>query len=183
MGAHPRVCGENDQAGGGVTAPPGSSPRVRGKRGAGEFAVAVGGLIPACAGKTSSARDAPPPSTAHPRVCGENGLPQNSKFPGTGSSPRVRGKHGILALDKFPNRLIPACAGKTMCSRSRALPAGAHPRVCGENRDLSRRWRRRCGSSPRVRGKHDLTQGKLPAHRLIPACAGKTARRFSQGNQ
>ena len=33
------------------------------------------------------------------------------------------------------------------------------------------------GSSPRVRGKLITALGKLPIHRLIPACAGKTADR------
>ena len=35
---------------------------------------------------------------------------------------------------------------------------------------------RRLGSSPRVRGKHRRGHPRLRAHRLIPACAGKTPR-------
>ena len=50
--AHPRVCGENASFLTVSFLGLGSSPRVRGKRGAGEFPVAVRGLIPACAGKT-----------------------------------------------------------------------------------------------------------------------------------
>ena len=90
--AHPRVCGEN------FTGPParvrrrGSSPRVRGKRGAGEFAVAVCGLIPACAGKTMRGPYNYVNERAHPRVCGENGVAAGECLCFGGSSPRVRGK-------------------------------------------------------------------------------------------
>ena len=52
----------------------GSSPRVRGKLGAGEFPVAVRGLIPACAGKTDVGGGVGVHFWAHPRVCGENEL-------------------------------------------------------------------------------------------------------------
>ena len=70
-----------------------------------------------------------------------------------GSSPRVRGKRegeqrAILLL-----RLIPACAGKTGNDRVAAVFAGAHPRVCGENRGAAAPAPLSYGSSPRVRGK------------------------------
>ena len=52
--AHPRVCGENGIRRGKPTSPPGSSPRVRGKRLDGLQVDAADGLIPACAGKTSA---------------------------------------------------------------------------------------------------------------------------------
>ena len=51
--AHPRVCGENQDDGGGGHGGEGSSPRVRGKQDAGVGAHRRVRLIPACAGKTS----------------------------------------------------------------------------------------------------------------------------------
>ncbi|EFW09843.1 hypothetical protein HMPREF9005_1167 [Actinomyces sp. oral taxon 178 str. F0338] len=50
--AHPRVCGENSACDGQHTPASGSSPRVRGKHHQIRRAGRVGGLIPACAGKT-----------------------------------------------------------------------------------------------------------------------------------
>ena len=49
---HPRVCGENGATQVTETTGPGSSPRVRGKRGLGAQVRERRGFIPACAGKT-----------------------------------------------------------------------------------------------------------------------------------
>ena len=51
--AHPRVCGENKPHRKSSIQPPGSSPRVRGKRHKAREANQPTGLIPARAGKTS----------------------------------------------------------------------------------------------------------------------------------
>ena len=51
--AHPRVCGENARSPQPPSKPPGSSPRVRGKRSSLIQAEGVRRLIPACAGKTN----------------------------------------------------------------------------------------------------------------------------------
>ena len=70
---------------------------------------------------------------AHPRVCGENPLLFIDSFKHIGSSPRVRGKHiGPQQFDDM-ERLIPACAGKTLRKSVIAERSTAHPRVCGEN--------------------------------------------------
>ena len=52
-GAHPRVCGENLNSGFECLKPGGSSPRVRGKPREEAATIDMGGLIPACAGKTA----------------------------------------------------------------------------------------------------------------------------------
>ena len=131
--AHPRVCGENRLRVWLAVFGRGSSPRVRGKRGEFRGRWWRVGLIPACAGKTSSGRTTGVTSGAHPRVCGENGL--ITRFWGGvgGSSPRVRGKPARSASDVFLRGLIPACAGKTKMSILTARRLRAHPRVCGEN--------------------------------------------------
>ena len=92
---------------------PGSSPRVRGKRGRGDAPVGGLGLIPACAGKTALSSPFPASRPAHPRVCGENLAPVIAAVKGVGSSPRVRGKLDLESAACRVGRLIPARAGKT----------------------------------------------------------------------
>ena len=72
LGAHPRVCGENQRERGRGESHEGSSPRVRGKLQGLSRLSPFRGLIPACAGKTPVPRPECAISKAHPRVCGEN---------------------------------------------------------------------------------------------------------------
>ena len=132
-------------------------------------------LIPACAGKTARWQADYWRSQAHPRVCGENGDLSRSKRKVPGSSPRVRGKPRIGGLGSMTNRLIPACAGKTVDGIVSSQDEEAHPRVCGENSGRHSIPIERRGSSPRVRGKHRRPAPTAFHRRLIPACAGKTA--------
>ena len=90
--AHPRVCGENLSLNRQPRAQHGSSPRVRGKHQEISASEREGGLIPACAGKTSPRQRAAARTKAHPRVCGENRLAGWVGPCAWGSSPRVRGK-------------------------------------------------------------------------------------------
>ena len=154
--AHPRSCGENTEAAALIFGTTGSSPLMRGKRLVGTLFQERVGLIPAHAGK---------------RAC----TPQR----------------------KNRERLIPAHAGKTL--RGSRPPAGsrAHPHARGENMRQSARvsffpgsspltrgkppcsasyfapW----GSSPLMRGKPSASSTGAPLAGLIPAHAGKTARR------
>ena len=172
--AHPRVCGENAMSVSSKPAIPGSSPRVRGKPCGRAPGAARAGLIPACAGKTSSMVMIPVCRAAHPRVCGENVL---TLFDGTavpGSSPRVRGKPVQHRRAPQGRRLIPACAGKTGSTPIPSSPTAAHPRVCGENVGGRGGVHLAHGSSPRVRGKLTRIGDHHDRHRLIPARAGKT---------
>ena len=172
--AHPRVCGENEHFCLLGHLVGGSSPRVRGKLGEGESEHFCLRLIPACAGKTTSPRSKTARTWAHPRVCGENDLVAwFSQTPG-GSSPRVRGKLSHIAADRHEQRLIPACAGKTLRILFPCYKYTAHPRVCGENRHGGWRGAEEGGSSPRVRGKRLCVLGHRGFSGLIPACAGKT---------
>ena len=152
----------------------GSSPRVRGKQGAGRLVVEDDGLIPACAGKTTWGEAQARYRTAHPRVCGENVLGTPTKPSDRGSSPRVRGKRrgGRGRVCRFG--LIPACAGKTPGAGARRERRPAHPRVCGENYGGEDGQAIVFGSSPRVRGKPHRADRIRAGPGLIPACAGKT---------
>ena len=172
--AHPRVCGENEKLGKLAQNSPGSSPRVRGKRGDCRCSTQRKGLIPACAGKTGTLGALSIFRWAHPRVCGENLQGRVFRRVFGGSSPRVRGKRVGGPYNFFVWGLIPACAGKTHGNGRGSGGSAAHPRVCGENavsRGLCHIW---VGSSPRVRGKPRRRRVLYANARLIPACAGKT---------
>ena len=90
--AHPRVCGENLFSTQPDSAPSGSSPRMRGKRGLIASLCYYRRLIPAYAGKTGEYVHTVEFNTAHPRVCGENVVIDHGDGHRTGSSPRMRGK-------------------------------------------------------------------------------------------
>ena len=153
----------------------GSSPRVRGKQHVTYCPANKPGLIPACAGKTLVSQIVAAPAKAHPRVCGENRTTGHSFTGDSGSSPRVRGKLHITGLVVQSRRLIPACAGKTVGLTTNYYLHQAHPRVCGENKNIARGFGSMKGSSPRVRGKRPPDARELTSHGLIPACAGKTS--------
>ena len=95
-------------------------------------------------------------------------------FNGLGSSPLTRGKRRAPALLRFICRLIPAHAGKTWRSRTRAGSAKAHPRSRGENHHDRTVASLIGGSSPLTRGKLGDREPARGARRLIPAHAGKT---------
>ena len=151
--AHPRACGENRRGvrTGGI--PPGSSPRVRGKRRTPRSPHPVGGLIPARAGKTAVVCGLAGFRRAHPRACGENTSQSSSTWTVSGSSPRVRGKHEAAAGVVQIPRLIPRVRGKPPGSPTPPGRSPAHPRACGENSEGALAAVTTMGSSPRVRGK------------------------------
>ena len=134
----------------------------------------IGGLIPACAGKTIFNVSSAIKVGAHPRVCGENMARMLCSRCVSGSSPRVRGKRELKAFEPAAARLIPACAGKTPRQLPDESQARAHPRVCGENKIRESARFRVAGSSPRVRGKQLVYVLNALWEGLIPACAGKT---------
>ena len=89
---HPRVCGENNATRAARYSPIGTSPRMRGKPALGQASAALGGNIPAYAGKTLGSPAGMRPRPEHPRVCGENILTEIHWDSGSGTSPRMRGK-------------------------------------------------------------------------------------------
>ena len=94
----------------------------------------------------------------------------------TGSSPRMRGKRLIQAVEAVRIRLIPAHAGKTRRFIRDSGMYAAHPRACGENRQVRASRYVALGSSPRMRGKRARLVRSRRARGLIPAHAGKTPR-------
>ena len=172
---HPRVCGEHRMVGRGGVSYWGSSPRVRGTL-AERHGVAAGlGIIPACAGNTSSITTASPTSRDHPRVCGEHRRARLACVIALGSSPRVRGTPACSRRTRSRTGIIPACAGNTYAAIGKTTIWWDHPRVCGEHRHRQRLDTGERGSSPRVRGtRSDQVAGRVRMG-IIPACAGNTA--------
>ena len=172
--AHPRSRGENEKVTGERYPYPGSSPLTRGKP-SGLWSVDnTLRLIPAHAGKTATSGEFVERVKAHPRSRGENGRGHWRGSPFRGSSPLTRGKHDGHVLGGVHDGLIPAHAGKTGRTPTRAKSSTAHPRSRGENRGS--RIYRPCyvGSSPLTRGKLAAELGLRRGEGLIPAHAGKT---------
>ena len=155
----------------------GSSPLTRGKPRHRLARKRLAGLIPAHAGKTFARSIRSTSLRAHPRSRGEN-TPTTARPPTvTGSSPLTRGKQIAAVGGHGHERLIPAHAGKTLSCLGGDAPPGAHPRSRGENAVMNHPAAAALGSSPLTRGKliADRITGKTIG--LIPAHAGKTARR------
>ena len=172
--AHPRVGGENEATVESWLGAEGSSPRGRGKPEAARIVPSVVRLIPAWAGKTTSARLASLSQPAHPRVGGENQTGSSTQSRQKGSSPRGRGKRSRVPRVGLSTRLIPAWAGKTLFLVGHPYGQPAHPRVGGENVGTLRGGAAAAGSSPRGRGKPFFVISQFNIIGLIPAWAGKT---------
>ena len=168
------MCGENAMTKLAKTWAQGSPPHVRGKPCFSSLARLVVGITPACAGKTRHGNLVNVGFEDHPRMCGENKMANKKAWEPRGSPPHVRGKLGE-PLDRLQiGRITPACAGKTICPSSRLTLSWDHPRMCGENRMLTRFVQLNPGSPPHVRGKPDGLYENHTSIRITPACAGKT---------
>ena len=170
------MCGEHFHYDAHVRAGVGSSPRVRGTPKPETIFCKLRGIIPACAGNTSSTTPSPRPNRDHPRVCGEHLDDKTLYARQQGSSPRVRGTPRPPSNALNPTGIIPACAGNTSRMQSRAQAPRDHPRVCGEHITYAVEGASSQGSSPRVRGTLIVPCGGFSGVGIIPACAGNTAR-------
>ena len=132
----------------------GSSPHVRGARTRLFDSCEETGIIPACAGSTSTVRGWSRLRWDHPRMCGEHGGVFSRGNPRAGSSPHVRGARDVQSVGLARRGIIPACAGST-------VPLS--PATLAE-------W----GSSPHVRGARPCRWLALGLAGIIPACAGST---------
>ena len=89
--AHPRMRGEHLAEDCKALAKDGSSPHARGARGTPHRLRRRRGLIPACAGSTTSSPPTGAPPPAHPRMRGEHDLGATGFIERVGSSPHARG--------------------------------------------------------------------------------------------
>ncbi len=171
---HPRACGANCASPVTWRADCGSSPRMRGKPGLVRVELTHARIIPAHAGQTCLVCCARCRRSDHPRACGANFFSSACSRIAGGSSPRMRGKLDCANHDALRFRIIPAHAGQTSCRARPPAPPADHPRACGANRHGRTASRGCCGSSPRMRGKHDHGHRILAQRRIIPAHAGQT---------
>ena len=130
---HPRGCGEHGVPCLTITCTRGSSPRMRGALVLVRLADASTRIIPADAGSTIGADTVRLTDGDHPRGCGEHIIWLVHTAIGWGSSPRMRGAQAAARLVCRCQRIIPADAGSTETSVPGVVPAGDHPRGCGEH--------------------------------------------------
>ncbi len=173
---HTRVRGEQAPESTSSTFQFGSSPRARGTVAEGRQRYHLGRFIPACAGNSVARPSGVQPSTVHPRVRGEQGIPRNVIRFCTGSSPRARGTGPRLLPASGGHRFIPACAGNSMTRVVRKTLDAVHPRVRGEQSTFTNIESSSAGSSPRARGTGSTALSRSPLVRFIPACAGNRSR-------
>ena len=151
---HPRACGANTCKRACCRVRRGSSPRMRGKQPHIKPYRNGNRIIPAHAGQTHSSPFLSLSFADHPRACGANGTVNGVNQRQHGSSPRMRGKRRRHGRISGRPRIIPAHAGQTRGGGLSFISVPDHPRACGANAMLRYRCSFRCGSSPRMRGKH-----------------------------
>ena len=86
----------------------------------------------------------------------------------------MRGSHGVSEQWLRDGGIIPAGAGLTYLFRGKIICPGDHPRGCGAHHISLRMQMAWAGSSPRVRGSHEVTRLIQPVLGIIPAGAGLT---------
>ena len=136
------------------------------------------GIIPARAGNTVQAPEAPTGRTNHPRSHGEHLVPQSILKIWLGSSPLMRGTYQSDTAGPVVARLIPARAGNTCHVRAPRAHAWAHPRSRGEHSRSEISRSRVRGSSPLARGTSGVPYSPPGVCRLIPARAGNMPGQF-----
>ena len=161
----------------------GSSPLTRGKPITSLDLREVSRLIPAHAGKTTAHEVKTAQKQAHPRSRGENLVGHVDRGRPEGSSPLTRGKHTGRVHPESLTGLIPAHAGKTPLACGYGGMYTAHPRSRGENIIEAADPISPLGSSPLTRGKRTTRDADGRTVRLIPAHAGKTARKMPAGSR
>ena len=175
---HPRMRGEHALLMTYCTSSPGSSPHARGTRALHAVTHFHPGIIPACAGNTSSACSLPTRVRDHPRMRGEHLnrvlLPPLPR----GSSPHARGTLIFYCWWWWGVGIIPACAGNTRPSSGSTTIRWDHPRMRGEHSGRRYSTIAGLGSSPHARGTLDVEGRSQGFHGIIPACAGNTFTRY-----
>ena len=169
---HPRACGEQSAAAATDASRSGSSPRLRGTVATDRVLEPLHRFIPAPAGNRQRLSRWAPPSTVHPRACGEQPSAYSQARPGPGSSPRLRGTEVNEPVHVHPCRFIPAPAGNSACRGPCQRAEAVHPRACGEQLSQVAGRGTKSGSSPRLRGTASEKRHDFIVPRFIPAPAG-----------
>ena len=174
---HPRMRGEDWLDLASPAHVSGSPPHARGRPIRSLAASGRVRITPACAGKTTRPQGGASRREDHPRMRGEYPTHSDKQTRNVGS-PRMRGEDRVTR--PRPGRsggITPACAGKTVRGAGDDAAASDHPRMRGEDGNLTHTTLSVRGSPPHARGR---LRGELGRHRLngiTPACAGKTWQR------
>ena len=160
----------------------GSSPLARGTRtGLQGYALLVR-FIPARAGNTLARRRSSVRRAVHPRSRGEHTVADYVGRARDGSSPLARGTRRSGTRSRRPGRFIPARAGNTSRAGSPARARPVHPRSRGEHPSAGGHAPASSGSSPLARGTREYGCTRRIGNRFIPARAGNTPLRASNGD-
>ena len=178
---HPRMRGEHTVAIDPKDDWEGSSPHARGAPRGHAGNAERRGIIPACAGSTSSKSRAATGIRDHPRMRGEHPDGTRVAFTLGGSSPHARGAPNLEDADVGGGRIIPACAGSTPTAPRTSATARDHPRMRGEHTEMVQSWDGWEGSSPHARGAPRKPRLRAGRAGIIPACAGSTSGRPPAG--
>ena len=173
---HHRASGEHFPVQSISTPNSGSSPRERGTRPGRRAVPARIRIIPARAGNTDRPQRTTRTEPDHPRASGEHFLAGSKIRGGVGSSPRERGTPETVGVAGVSIRIIPARAGNTITTTPTSIMKSDHPRASGEHGGSASESGGKVGSSPRERGTHLRSLGRLAGRRIIPARAGNTRR-------
>ena len=168
------MCGEHTALFSLAVSVVGSSPHVRGAHRVHERTGVWPGIIPACAGSTSSTLRHASFHWDHPRMCGEHSYLNSLDDSELGSSPHVRGARHAQGMLVMPAGIIPACAGSTRTRNCWTRSNRDHPRMCGEHSRVLLALMLQPGSSPHVRGAQTISVPSTVETGIIPACAGST---------
>ena len=131
----------------------GSPPHARGRLGFHCTQTTSSGITPACAGKTARRTVASTSPTDHPRMRGEDRLSWATYCSGRGSPPHARGRLPYQEIVVNPERITPACAGKTRAGLEKGNKMSDHPRMRGEDAKMLAPSVNGQGSPPHARGR------------------------------
>ena len=152
----------------------GSSPHARGPLPCFIFFHPHGRIIPACAGSTVPFVKCFLGKRDHPRMRGVHVNYTTPPDRPIGSSPHARGPLVRTAVKAVIIRIIPACAGSTVCPSNGRRYSWDHPRMRGVHGDHHLDEPACKGSSPHARGPPGGLLSPVVVSRIIPACAGST---------
>ena len=169
---HPRMRGDQDAS---MTLPNtsgGSSPHARGSGQLDGVRGHVPRFIPACAGIRGGPGKRDLSGSVHPRMRGDQKMPQLVLWLIIGSSPHARGSGRHIPERRPSPRFIPACAGIRALTLLLPLIFSVHPRMRGDQDVVVLVTGDADGSSPHARGSDGVIVWIVVQGRFIPACAG-----------
>ena len=150
---HPRMRGEDRPSTRHRRRRTGSPPHARGRQCSAAPISQQTWITPACAGKTSALLFAFRLWSHHPRMRGEDSAHVDPEVIKSGSPPHARGRRRTGGYQSAPERITPACAGKTGKRSSRDSCTVDHPRMRGEDSFSFSSFSLSTGSPPHARGR------------------------------